>query len=93
MSSADLSFVILKTFLIIFSALATGLSLLFMLYPIKFRMLEELLGMEIGWEASVSTILEGKITVINDWIYRNHVAFGPLLAIIAAWNTRSFFFF
>ncbi len=93
MSTTELSFIVFKAFLVVFSACATGLSLLFMLFPDRFRKLEEVLGLEIGWESSLTTVLEGKITVINDWAYRNHIYFGPLLAIIAALNTRNAFFF
>jgi hypothetical protein len=88
----DLLFFSFKAFLVIFSILATGLSLLFMLSPGSFRVLEEMMGLEIGWETSVTTVLEGRINIVNDWLYRNHVFFGPLLALIAAWNTRNAFF-
>ena len=90
--SGDLLFYGFKVFVTVFSAVATALSLLFMLNPQTFRYLEEAMGMEIGWESSVSTILEGRITIVNDWAYRNHFFLGPLLAILAAWNTRSAFF-
>lgn len=63
-----------------------------MLSPNSFRVLEEMLGLQISWEVSATTLLEGRITIINDWIYRNHMFFGPLLAVTAAWNTRTAYF-
>jgi hypothetical protein len=92
MGIGEIVFYCLKTFLVVFSGVATFLSLLFMLSPSSFRVLEEMMGLEIGWEATFTTVLEGRITVINDWLYKNHVFFGPLLALIAAWNTRNAFF-
>ena len=92
MQLTDLLFYLFKAVLVIFSGLTTGLCLLFMLSPGKFRVLEEMLGLEIGWETSFTTVLEGRITVINDWIFKYHIFFGPLLALVAAWNTRNAFF-
>ena len=92
MELSGLLFISSKTFLVIFSGITTGLCLLFMLSPSTFRLLEEMLGLEIGWESSFTTVLEGRITVINDWVYKHHVFFGPLLALVAAWNTRNAFF-
>ena len=83
----------IKTALIVFSSLATFLSLIFMLFPEEFRKIEEFLGLEFGGgSADFSTILEGKINLINDWVYKNRLLFGPLLAVLAAINTRSAFF-
>ncbi len=83
----------IKTALIVFSSLATFLSLVFMLFPDQFRRIEELLGLEFGGgTADFSTILEGKINLVNDWVYKNRLLFGPLFVILAALNTRSAFF-
>ena len=49
MLSNEFLFFVCKTFITVFSAAATGLSLVFMLTPQLFRYLEETLGMEIGW--------------------------------------------
>ncbi|MFA5039630.1 MAG: hypothetical protein WC732_08135 [Candidatus Omnitrophota bacterium] len=83
---------IFKLLLIVFSAFATVMSLVFMLSPKLFSRIEEALGMEFGASAYV-TILEGRINFLNDWVYRNHILFGPLLAVLAAWNTRNAVFF
>ena len=83
-----------KTSLVVFSGCATFLSLIFMLSPELFRKIEEFLGLEFGGgSADFSTMLEGKINFLNDWIYDNRVFFGPFLAVLAAINTRNAFFF
>jgi hypothetical protein len=92
METNQILFICFKYALVIFSGAAACLSLLFMLSPNSFRVLEEMMGLEIGWETTVTTVLEGRINILNDWVYKNHVFFGPLLAILAAWNTRSVFF-
>ena len=84
---------IIKVFLIVFSALSTFLSLVFMLSPEYFRKIEEFLGLELGGSSSFATVLEGKINFINDWAYDNRFVLGPLFSVIAAWNTRNAFFF
>ena len=81
-----------KIFLIVFSGIATFLSVIFMLSPELFSKIEETLGMEFGAGATYATILEGKINFLNDWVYGNRFIFGPLLAILAAINTRNAFF-
>lgn len=87
-----MAFLIFKALLIVFSAAATFLSLVFMLSPQLFSRIEEILGLELGASAYV-TILEGKINFLNDWVARNRVFFGPLFAVIAAINTRNACFF
>ena len=87
-----MAIMIFKVLLIVFSAAATTLSVIFMLSPSLFRAIEEFLGLEFG-AGSYVTILEGKINFLNDWIGRNRVFFGPLFAILAALNTRNAFFF
>ena len=81
-----------KFFLVVFSGIATFLSLIFMLLPELFSRIEEILGMEFGAGATYATILEGRINFLNDWVYGNRFIFGPLLAILAAINTRNAFF-
>ena len=80
---------VFKLCLIVFSALATGLSVIFMLSPGLFNRIEEILGMEIGGYTSFAVALEGKINIINDWVGRNRAITGPVLAILAAINTRN----
>jgi hypothetical protein len=92
MAASDIVYYCFKVFLVVFSGIATLLSLLFMLCPSGFRALEEMMGLEIGWQTTVTTVLEGRINLINDWVYKNHFLFGPLLALIAAFNTRSAYF-
>lgn len=87
-----MSYTIFKTLLIVFSAIATVLSLIFMLSPRLFRSIEEFLGLEFNSRIYV-TVLEGKVDFINDWIHRNHSIFGPLFAVLAALNMRNAFFF
>lgn len=87
-----MALLIFKALLVVFSAAATALSLIFMLSPQLFSRIEEFLGLELGASAYV-TILEGKINFFNDWVSRNRVIFGPLLAIVAAINTRNACFF
>lgn len=86
-------FLIFKSLLVVFSSLATGLSLVFMLSPEIFRKVEEFLGFEFGEGAGFATVLEGKVNFLNDWVYSNRVFFGPILAVLAAMNTRNAFFF
>ncbi len=78
-----------RTSIIVFSAAATVLSLIFMLSPSLYQQIEEFLGFELGGGSSFNTILEGKINFINDWIFKNRAFFGPLFAVLAAWNTRN----
>ncbi|MBI5873173.1 MAG: hypothetical protein HZB36_03410 [Candidatus Omnitrophica bacterium] len=80
---------IFKDLLIVFSAAATVLSLIFMLSTELYRRIEEFLGFEFGAGAGFATLLEGKVNFLNDWVYQNRVFFGPLFAILAAWNTRN----
>lgn len=80
---------IFKVCLIVFSALATGLSVIFMLFPSLFTRIEEILGMEFGGYTSFAVALEGKINIINDWVGRYRAITGPVLAILAAINTRN----
>ncbi len=87
-----MEFLIFKTFLIVFSALATFLSIVFMASPALFRRIEEFLGLEFGGSRDFATVIEGKINFFNDWVYKNKNIFGPLLALIAAMNTRNAFF-
>lgn len=82
-------FIMFKLSLIVFSAFATVLSVIFMLSLDLFRRIEEFLGMEFGGSAGFATVLEGKVDFVNDWVYRNHIFFGPLFAILAALNTRN----
>jgi hypothetical protein len=82
-----------KLLLIAFSGIAAFLSLIFMLSPELFSKIEEILGMEFGGGATHATLLEGKINFLNDWVYENRLIFGPLLAVLAALNTRNAFFF
>jgi len=90
----NMLFIFFKTSLVVFSASAAFLSLIFMLSPELFRRIEEFLGLEFGGGAAdFATILEGKINIVNDWVYDNRVFFGPFLAVLAALNTRNAFFF
>jgi hypothetical protein len=86
-----MGFMIFKILLLTFSAIATALSLIFMLSTDLFRRIEEFLGWEFGAGDTYVTILEGRINFVSDWIYRNHVVFGPILAVLAALNTRNVF--
>ena len=88
-----MALLIIKAFVIVFSSLATFLSLVFMLSPSFFSRIEEFLGMEFGGSAAFATVLEGRINLLNDWVCRNRVFFGPLFAILGAMNIRSAFFF
>lgn len=86
-------FLMFKVTLIVFSALACGLSLIFMLSPGLFSKIEEVLGFEFGSSQQFVTVLEGRINFLNDWIARNRVILGPVLVIIAAINTKNACFF
>lgn len=80
---------VFKHLMIVFSAAATVLSLIFMLSPELYRRIEEFLGFEFGGGSGFVTLLEGRINFLNDWIFQNRVFFGPLFAVLAAWNTRN----
>ena len=80
-----------KLLLIVFSGIATFLSLVFVISPHLFSRIEEFLGLELG--GAFVTVLEGKINFVNDWVYKNRLFFGSLFAILAALNTRNAFFF
>ena len=84
---------IFKAFIIVFSSIATFLSLVFMLSPELFSKIEEVLGMEFGGSSSFATVLEGRINFLNDWLFRNRILIGPLFALLGAMNTRNAFFF
>lgn len=83
----------IKTILVVFSALATFLSFIFTLFPELFRRIEEFLGFEFGGSTSFATLLEGKINFFNDWVYDHRAFCGPLFTVIAAVNTKNVFFF
>ena len=87
-----LAIILIKIFLVIFSSLASFLSLVFMISPTAFSKIEEYVSLEFGGSADFVTVLEGKINFLNDWVFDNRAFFGPLLAILAALNTRSAFF-
>ncbi|MFH1692107.1 MAG: hypothetical protein ABIC68_06050 [Candidatus Omnitrophota bacterium] len=78
-----------KVLLIVFSALACGLSLIFMLSADMFSKIEEFLGFEFGGSRQLVTVLEGRINLVNDWVARNRVVLGPVLAVLAAINTKN----
>jgi len=80
-----------KAALIVFSFLATILSLIFMLAPSLFNKIEEFLGLEIGGSASFVTVLEGRMMFVHDWVFGNRLVFGPVLSVLAAVNTRNAF--
>ncbi len=82
-----------KVLLIVFSALACGLSVIFMFSAQLFSRIEEFLGFEFGSGQQFITVLEGKINFLNDWINRNRIIFGPIMAVMAAINTRNACFF
>jgi hypothetical protein len=84
---------IIKILLIVFSGLATVLCLVFMLALPVFRRIEESLGTQLGSRSTFISAIEGDIDVINDWVYKNHVVFGPIFAVLSAMNTRNAFFF
>ncbi len=84
---------LIKVTLVVFSGVATLLCLVFMLAMPVFRKIEEILGMQFGSKSTFSSALEGNIDVINDWVYKNHVVFGPIFAVLSAMNTRNAFFF
>ena len=86
-------FLIFKVLLIVFSFMATILSLIFMGSPDLFSQIEEFLGMEFGSSDTFVTVLDGTVNVLNDWVARNRLFFGPLLALLAAINTKNAFFF
>jgi len=88
-----MALLLFKAFVIVFSTLATFLSLVFMLFPSFFSKIEEFLGMEFGGSAAFVTVLEGRINFLNDWVSRNRAFFGPLFAILGAINIRNAFFF
>lgn len=83
--------IVFKVLLIVFSSLTAVLSLIFMLSGELFSKIEEALGMEVG-AVVFATALEGKINFVNNWVYRNKNFFGPLFAVLAAYNTRNAFF-
>jgi hypothetical protein len=87
-----MAMIITKTMLVVFSGIATCLSLIFMLFPDLFTRIEEFLGFEFGGGGgSFSTLLEGKINFVNDWVYAHRVLCGPFLTVVAAINTRNSF--
>lgn len=79
--------------LMIFSFFATLISLILMLSPEAYQRLEDAFSSEFGGAGSFNTALEGKINIVNDWILRNRLLFGPLFTILAALNTRNAFLF
>lgn len=85
-------FLMFKVLLVVFSATACGLSVVFMCSPRLFSAIEEILGLEFGGDQFV-TVLEGKINFLNDWIGKNRIILGPVMAILAAINTRNACFF
>jgi hypothetical protein len=82
---------IIQTLLLVFSAIATLLSLIFMLFPDFFAKIEEFLGFEFGGSGSFATLLEGKINFVNDWVFNHRSLCGPLLCVLAAVNTKNAF--
>ncbi|MGE5280109.1 MAG: hypothetical protein ACM3L6_05130 [Deltaproteobacteria bacterium] len=81
-----------KASLIVFSALATGLSLVFMLAPELFNAIEEFLGFEFGGSTVFLTALEGRVMFLHNWVFSNRFVFGPILSLLAAVNTHNAFF-
>jgi hypothetical protein len=82
-----------KLILFVFSFFATVLSLIFMLSPRLFSQVEELLGLEFGTSTDFATVLEGRINIINDWVFKHRLIIGPILSILAALNTRNALYF
>ena len=84
-----MTLLVIKAALIVFSSLATILSVIFMLSPESFNNIEEFLGMEVGGRAVFLTVLEGRVMFVHNWVLSNRFVLGPVLCILAAMNTRS----
>lgn len=63
-----------------------------MLSPKRFSEIEEFLCLEFGGGEKFVTVLEGEISLLNDWLQKNRFIAGPLFSLLAAWNTRNAFF-
>jgi len=85
----EITLFFLKGSLIVFSFLATLLSLIFMLAPDFFNSIEEFLGLEVGGSAVLLTVLEGRVMFVHNWVFDNRFVFGPVLSVLAALNTRN----
>ena len=85
-------YVMFKLCLFIFSAFSVFMSLVLMVSPKTFTKIEEFLGLEFGPSMTFNTVLEGRVNFVNDWVFKNHWFFGPLLAVLAALNTINSFF-
>ncbi len=85
----DMTFYFIKAALVVFSFLATILSVIFMLAPGLFDRIEEFLGLEVGGSAVFLTVLEGRVMFVHNWVFDNRFVFGPILSVLAAINTRN----
>lgn len=78
---------IFKVSVILFSAAAALLMLIFSFAPRLYLSIEKLLALEFGGGDNYITVLEGEIDFLNVWLIRYRYFFAPLLAILAAINT------
>ena len=64
-------------------------SLIFLLFPDLYIRIEEAVNMDLMKSTTFFTVLEGKIDVINDWIFKNRIFFGVLFVTLSIYNIRS----
>ncbi len=83
---------IVKMTMMVFSIIATFLSFVFMLSPPLFSKFEEFAALEFGDNVSFTTVLEGRINFLDDWLHKHRMFIGPLLIFLSGWNTLEVFF-
>jgi len=78
---------IFKVSVILFSAAAAILMLIFSFAPKLYMRIENFLALEFGGGDTYVTVLEGEVDFLNVWLIRYRYFFAPLLAVLAAINT------
>jgi len=65
------------------------LSLVFLLSPELYSRIEDMVNSELIKSTAMTTVLEGRINFLNDWIIRNRAFFGILFIVLSIFNIRS----
>ena len=80
---------IVKIALLVASLTTFVLSLIFLFSPELYFRLEDRLNSDIISRVEFLTVVEGKVNVINDWIFENRIIFGTLFVLLSLYNVKS----
>lgn len=80
---------VVKIVLLVASLVTAILSLIFLFSPELYVRLEERLNSDVIGRVEFLTVVEGKVDVINDWIFENRIIFGTLFVLLSLYNIKS----